>query len=46
MCYRTHNDVMRAFRGARMQASRQPYVYMVCQELLIDVPFAQAEQYL
>ena len=30
----------------RMQASQPPYVYMVCQELLMDVPFAQAKQYL
>ena len=30
----------------RTQASRLPYVYMAHQELLMDVPFAQAEQYL
>ena len=29
-----------------MQASQPPYVYMARQELLMDVPFAQAEQYL
>ena len=32
--------------GARMQASRPPYVYMAHQKLLMDVQFAQAEQYL
>ena len=32
--------------SAHMQASRPPYVYMVCQELLMDMPFAQAKQYL
>ena len=32
--------------AARMQASRPPYVYMARQELLMDVPFTQAEQYL
>ena len=40
------NDVMHAFCGACMQASWPPYVYMACQELLMDVPFRQAEQYL
>ena len=30
----------------RMQASWPPYVYMARQELLMDVLFAQAEQYL
>ena len=29
-----------------MQASRPPYEYMACQELLMDMPFAQAELYL
>ena len=29
-----------------MQASQPPYVYVARQELLMDVPFAQAEQYL
>ena len=37
---------MHASRGMCMQASRQPYVYVVCQELLMDVPFMQAKQYL
>ena len=27
------------------QASRPPYVYMACQELLMDLLFMQAEQY-
>ena len=30
----------------RTQASQLPDVYMAHQELLMDVPFAQAEQYL
>ena len=46
MWYHTCNDVMHASCGARMEASRPPYVYMAHQELLMDVPFAQAEQYL
>ena len=29
-----------------MQASHPSYVYMACQELLINMPFAQAERYL
>ena len=29
-----------------MQASQKPYVYVVRQELLMDMPFTQAEQYL
>ena len=37
---------MRALHGARMQASHPPYIYVVHQELLMDVPFVQAEQYL
>ena len=37
---------MHALHGARTQASWPPYVYVVRQELLMDVPFAQAEQYL
>ena len=32
--------------GVHMQASQPPYVYMACQELLMDIPFAQAEGYL
>ena len=32
--------------SAHMQASWPPYVYVACQELLMDVPFTQAEQYL
>ena len=42
----TCNDVMRTSRGACTQTSQPPYVYVVCQELLMEVPFAQAEQYL
>ena len=37
---------MRALYGTCMQASRPPYLYVVCQELLMDVPITQAEQYL
>ena len=37
---------MRALHGACMQASRLPYVYMACQELLMDMPFTQAKLYL
>ena len=29
-----------------MQESRPPYVYVACQELLMDVLFTQAERYL
>ena len=29
-----------------MQASQPPYVYVACQELLMDVLLTQAEQYL
>ena len=37
---------MRTSHGVHMQASRPPYVYMACQELPMDMLFAQAEQYL
>ena len=37
---------MRALRGTRMQASQPPYVYVPCQELLMDMLFVQAERYL
>ena len=46
MCYRTCSDVMCASCSAWMQASQPPYVYVTCQELLMDVLFTQAEQYL
>ena len=46
MSYRTCNDAMCALRGTRTQACRPPYVYVACQELLMDVPFMQAKQYL
>ena len=46
MLYRMCSDVMRASRGVRTQASQPPYVYMAHQELLMDVPFAQAKRYL
>ena len=32
--------------GMHTQASRPPYVYMACQELLMDMLFVQAKQYL
>ena len=37
---------MHASLGTCMQGSWLPYVYMVHQELLIDVSFVQAERYL
>ena len=46
MWYRTCSDIMYALHGMRTQASQPPYVYMARQELLMDVPFTQAEQYL
>ena len=46
MCYHTCSDVMHASHGMRMQARRLPYVYMACQKLLMDMPFAPAKQYL
>ena len=51
LIYFLHNenncsDVLHASHGVHTQASRLPYVYVACQELLMDVPFMQAEQYL
>ena len=40
------SDVMHALRSMRTQAIQPPYVYMAHQELLMDMPFTQAEQYL
>ena len=40
------NDFMHTLCGICMQASWPPYVYVAHQEVLMDVPFAQAEQYL
>ena len=37
---------MHASCSMRMQASQPPYVYVVCQELLMDMLFTQAKQYL
>ena len=37
---------MRASRGTCTQASWPPYVYVVHQELLMDMPFTQAKLYL
>ena len=42
----TRDDIIHALCDACMQASWQPYIYMACQELLMDVPFTHAEQYL
>ena len=46
MCYNMCSDVMHTLRGERMQASRWPKLYVARQDLLMDVPFAQAELYL
>ena len=40
------SDVMHTLRSAHMQASWQPKLYVAHQELLMDVPFMQAERYL
>ena len=40
------NDVMHTSRGMCTQASQPPYVYVARQDLLMDVLFVQAEQYL
>ena len=40
---RVCSDVMCALRSAHMQVSQLPYVYVVRQDLLMDVPFTQAE---
>ena len=37
---------MRTLHGACTKASQLPYVYVACQELLMDVLFTQTEQYL
>ena len=37
---------MHTLHGVHTQASRPPYVHVVHQELLMDVLFAQAKQYL
>ena len=42
----THAMMSCAHCAACMQASRPPYVYVVCQELLMDVLFVQAKRYL
>ena len=41
MCYRMCSDVMCASRSTHMQASQLPYVYVACQKLLMDMPFAE-----
>ena len=42
-CHVLPHMIMHTLRGTRMQASQPPYVYVACQELLMDVLFAQAE---
>ena len=42
MWYCTCDIVLHTLRSVRMQAIRPPYVYVVRQELPIDVPFAEA----
>ena len=37
---------MCTLRSVHTQASWPPYVYVACQELLMDMPFAQAKRYL
>ena len=37
---------MHTSRSVHMQASQPPYVYVACQELLMDMLFMQAKQYL
>ena len=46
MWYHMCSDIMHASHSVCTQASRPPYVYVPCQELLMDVPFVQANQYL
>ena len=46
MCYRMCSVVMRASHSVHTQASWVPYVYVARQKLLMDMLFAQAEQYL
>ena len=45
-CVTTRAVTSCAHRAAHAQASQPPYVYVVHQELLMDMPFAQAERYL
>ena len=44
--YHMYDDVMHISRGTHTQAIWPPYVYMVRQELLMDVPVTQAKRYL
>ena len=46
MWYCMCSDVIRALHGVCMPASWPPYVYVARQELLMDMPFAQAKRYL
>ena len=40
------SDIMRTLCSVHTQASQPPYVYVACQQLLMDVPFTQAKRYL
>ena len=46
MCYLMCSDIMCPLGSMCTQASRLPYVYMVCQELFMNMLFAQATRYL
>ena len=46
MCYSMCCDIMHASHGMRTQASWPFLLYVVRQDLLMDVPFTQAERYL
>ena len=46
MWYSMCNDVMRTLCSMHTQAIQPTYVYVACQELLTDLPFMQAGQYL
>ena len=45
-CVNAHAVMMCTLCGACMQTSWPPYVYVACQELLMDMLFMQAKQYL
>ena len=46
MCHRTCNDVMHTLCGDACRQASHSYNYMVCQKLLIAIPFVSANQYL
>ena len=45
-CYHMCSDIMHTLHSACTEANQLSYVYVVRQELLMDVPFVQAERYL